>query len=689
MQRKQSTQTLTDRSNQDATIGFVIYYPFQFYVYKNVYKHLYDQAEFIIDLGVFFPNRQTEDILPALEELLTKHGARYRVLQYDDYRYASYLEKFFSKYEVLVSVWWRGSITRSENLPRKKVQITYGAGKELTQFDLRKTNFDLVLAYGEYDHGFYSLITKSVIVGNPKFDDWFNESIDMSDVMQVTERLDPKKKTILYLPTHSDLSSIDMLAETLKRIAGTYNLVVKLHYYTPREEPWRVEALTHPRIILLKDDADLLPLLKIADVVVSDNSSAIFDAVLANKPIVVTDFHSSEYLDTAHRGTRVYRRGVGGALTFSGSIEQRIKRDGTVQTITVAKELLPTVERVFVHDTAEAKRKELAKKLFAHRDGSAGRRGAESIRAFAKASIEEKPFLYHAIQHYTTNVLRRPKRSLAWLEEYLPIQEDFRRRILEEETGVVFSVIVLPHKSEYRPQALRSVGEQDFPKERYELIEVLEGETLGTHVACAIAESKGRIICFATDDCVLPSDWLSTLYLAYERNPQIGGAGGYVCAAMEASTPFDEYRHRQIARTLGVPIRREFLSEFYEVVNQLPDHNPAGALSAISYRKSLIPSIKQIRSNAQLEHFLRMVIMRKAPVCFVPQSVTRLSKMLQVDFLLEEHERALAKGFQKRLRRWFRKIFHIRRFLRSARVALLARTAHTLGAIQARILRWL
>src|SRR3989344_4490915 len=444
---------MIENPNPNAKIGFVIYYPFQFYVYKNVYQHLKDEAEFIIDLGLFFPNRQTEDVLPAIEALLGKHGARYRVLRYEDYRYAAYLERYFSGYEMLVSVWWRGCILFPQNRPKKKVHITYGAGKELTTLNLGKREFDLILAYGEYDHAFYSLITKSVVIGNPKFDDWFNDSLDMHGISDVVRRLNPKKKTVLYLPTHSDLSSIDELAGSIREAGEKYNVITKLHYYTPREEPQRVEKLADPNIILLQDDADLLPLLKIADVVISDNSSAIFDAVLADKPIIVANLHSPEYLDTAHQKERMYRRGVGGALTFSGSIEQRIKRDGTVQTITVAKELLPTVERVFVHDTAEAKRKELAKKLFAHRDGSAGRRGAESIRAFAKASIEEKPFLYHAIQHYTTNVLRRPKRSLAWLEEYLPIQEDFRRRILEEETGVVFSVIVLPHKSEYRPQS--------------------------------------------------------------------------------------------------------------------------------------------------------------------------------------------------------------------------------------------
>ena len=61
--------TTPDTDTAHATIGFVIYYPFQFYVYKNVYRHLMDRAEFIIDLGASMPNRQTDDVLPAIEAL--------------------------------------------------------------------------------------------------------------------------------------------------------------------------------------------------------------------------------------------------------------------------------------------------------------------------------------------------------------------------------------------------------------------------------------------------------------------------------------------------------------------------------------------------------------------------------------------------------------------------------------------
>src|SRR3989338_1587027 len=634
---------MVENPNPNAKIGFVIYYPFQFYVYKSVYEHLKDEAEFVIDLGLFFPNRQTEDVLPAIEALLGKHGAWYRVLRYEDYRYAAYLERYFSGYEMLVSVWWRGCILFPQNRPKKKVHITYGAGKELTTLNLGKREFDLILAYGEYDHAFYSLITKSVVIGNPKFDDWFNDSLDMHGISDVVRRLNPKKKTVLYLPTHSDLSSIDELAGSIREAGEKYNVITKPHYYTPREEPQRVEKLADPNIILLQDDADLLPLLKIADVVISDNSSAIFDAVLADKPIIVANLHSPEYLDTAHQKERMYRRGVGDPLTYSGSIEQRIKKDGTVEAITSADELLPAIARVLAHDDKSAKRKKLAGRLFAYRDGNAGKRGADAIHAVRKEHSPERPFLYHAVQHYTMQVLRRPKRSATWIEEYLPARENLKKHVLLEESGVVFSIIMLPRASEHRAEALRSIREQDFQKEKYELVELPEGETFGARVHRAIIGSKGRIICFATDDCVLPSDWLSMLYLAYERHPRTPGVGGYEQATSERLTPYDEYRYREIAWKLNVPLMPGFLEKFYEVCNSIPAQNPMGDLSATSYRREVLTtlSLRNIRTSAELERFLKVQTTALCPPFFIPAPVWRLWQTTRHGFLEEmmEHGR--------------------------------------------------
>lgn len=399
---------MNDRPNPGAKIAFIIHYPFQYYVYKDAFKHLSDVAEFIVDMGAFYPRRQPPELLRSTIAVLERHQASYRVLDIETYDTEGALQTFLAPYETLVSVWLRGVMDRKEARQLKRVHMTYGAGKELTTFDLRKRAFDLILAYGEYDHAFYSLITNSTIVGNPKFDDWFQGTLDQEQLSRIKERINPSKKTVLYLPTHSDLCSIEDLADEIKSLCGSYNVVVKLHYYTPREQPHLVELLKHPDVVLLQDDTDLLPLLSLCDIVVSDNSSAIFDAMLADKPIVVTDFHDREYLLSEHWRSREYPRGSAGPLTYPNSIEQRIKRDGTVDTIDDAAKLPHIIEQVIAKDEKKERRRALSRTLFSFQDGMSGKRAADAIRGLLGTPRDlERPFLSHALRYYTRNVYLR------------------------------------------------------------------------------------------------------------------------------------------------------------------------------------------------------------------------------------------------------------------------------------------
>lgn len=219
---------------------------------------------------------------------------------------------------------------------------------------------------------------------------------------------------MLYLPTHSDLCSIDVIADELKKLTKNYNVIVKFHYYTPPEEPERVQKLKDPRIICLNDDADLITLLKISDVVLSDNSSVIFDVILADKPLIATDFLSDEYLDWKHGEYKPYRRGIAAGLTYSGSIEQKIKKEGLIVTLKRPEEL-PRAVRGALEDSVfyKASRKKLRKELFSFHDGTCGERAAMAIKNFlATKELPEKPLLWHLIENLGTM-----KRLTTWLEE--------------------------------------------------------------------------------------------------------------------------------------------------------------------------------------------------------------------------------------------------------------------------------
>ena len=384
--------------NPNAKIGFVIFYPFQFYVFKNVYKHLADEAEFIIDGGRFFPSPPPPGLLTDCEALLMNHGVFFRVLHCQDYKQPAYLADFFSPYKALVSLWMSGCISIAQTKKIRKVHMNYGAGKELTMFGSHCKDWDLYLCLGPRVYDIIRLYTWAETVGYPKFDDWFNNEFDDNFLTEFGKKLNPSKKIILYLPTHGDLSAINDLTDELIKLDETYNVLVKLHYYTSYEEPERMEKLKHSKIMLFSDETDLLPLLKITDVAVSDNSSAIFDAILADKPVVVTDFLSKHYLDVGHKRLRSFRfRFPEGALTYSQSIEQKIKKDGSVIAIKNPSEFQAAIKQALA-DSQYFKdaRKKLREEIFAFSDGKCGKRAAAAIKKLVVLKeLPEKPILYH------------------------------------------------------------------------------------------------------------------------------------------------------------------------------------------------------------------------------------------------------------------------------------------------------
>ena len=80
---------------------------------------------------------------------------------------------------------------------------------------------------------------------------------------------------------------------TLRGARDDVTLVIKPHPETFRRRPqwikkWARAAASHDRVVLVDDpDADVLPYLRAADVLVSDVSSVMFDFVAVDRPILL------------------------------------------------------------------------------------------------------------------------------------------------------------------------------------------------------------------------------------------------------------------------------------------------------------------------------------------------------------------------------------------------------------------
>ncbi len=659
-----------EKPNDKADIGFVIYYPFQFYVYKNVYEELASRAEFIIDLSHPFSQKQHDALLRDIVTLLDKHNAPYRILYRSEFIYKRFLRNFFEKYNCLVSVWERGCMALPETAHIKKVCTTYGAGKELTMVRPSRGLYDVILAYGERDAQILSLLTKVEIVGNPKFDDWFNGKIDSEMLAAIKKRIDPHKKTILYLPTHGDLSSVDRLSASLKKVGSEYNVIVKLHYYMTREEPERVRALTDEHIVLFDDAIDLLPLLAVTDIVISDNSSAIFDAILADKPVVVADFWDKEFLNEEHKEIRHNARGIQGGLTYSESIEQLIKRDGLVLTVKDEKNISSVIEEAFADgEFYKKKREELRNTLFAFNDGACARRAAEAIlKCIAEKGTPEKPIMYHAFEAY-----KRRVNDLSYMQEKMfhdkiaDLEQVVHTRMLANASRFSIATILF-HMSQQTEavfqQSLGSLIEQDFPEQLrsiyiitrnpevvYRNIDILskryksavqinvldiaqDTNTLGIIVQGVLNQVQAEAIAFCDADYVYQSDWCSLLALEYAKDVRIGGVGGYRIALDDAVSKYDQYFYYELGKKLLIDTEQSYLQYVYPVTNKVYGQNPAGEYGTMSYRKKFLATIPEYVNNlTQLSIFQMGFTVKNTPIAFIPTPVRSLSKMTRKAFV--------------------------------------------------------
>ena len=134
------------------------------------------------------------------------------------------------------------------------------------------------------------------LIGMPKVDRLVDGSLQRNAVLTSLD-LDPGLPTILYAPTWSPESSLNRLGlDLIRRLAALpVNLVVKLHdrsrdarvrYSGGVDWPAAVSDVLAAGRGVLAAGADICPYLEAADLMVTDHSSAGFEYLLLDRPIV-------------------------------------------------------------------------------------------------------------------------------------------------------------------------------------------------------------------------------------------------------------------------------------------------------------------------------------------------------------------------------------------------------------------
>ncbi len=149
--------------------------------------------------------------------------------------------------------------------------------------------YDYVLCYNKEDASILSAYAKTLVVGELK----------LADYRHAEPKSSRAKKTLLYLPTHGEGSSIPAVCKVLANLANQYDIIVKAHHGTSflTVEQSAIQEIKQTFYRIYDSRTPLYDLLAEADLALSDNSGAIFDAIATEVPVAIFNQYPMVYFE--------------------------------------------------------------------------------------------------------------------------------------------------------------------------------------------------------------------------------------------------------------------------------------------------------------------------------------------------------------------------------------------------------
>ncbi|MDR2097140.1 MAG: hypothetical protein LBP37_01300 [Spirochaetaceae bacterium] len=112
--------------------------------------------------------------------------------------------------------------------------------------------------------------------------------------------INPNKKTLLWLPTHTEISSCISFAPIIAKLQNEFNIILKPHVFTYYEKANFNDYMRKiiPEITII-NNVDNIKLIPIADFVVCDYGGSVFYAIHADKNVVLLNMSKPELLTGA------------------------------------------------------------------------------------------------------------------------------------------------------------------------------------------------------------------------------------------------------------------------------------------------------------------------------------------------------------------------------------------------------
>jgi CDP-glycerol glycerophosphotransferase (TagB/SpsB family) len=181
------------------------------------------------------------------------------------------------------------------------VFLEHGIGSKSNSFYPFVQEVDIYLTEGMQKYNtiaalYPAEINKLFQVGFSKFDAIVNSKDKYKSSIFQKYNLDKEKKTILYAPTFFP-SSIEKMADNFPEIFSECNIIVKAHYLTFERSQYKKQVVKFNQwkqygnvVVLPLEEYSIVPFLAVADVMISDESSAMFEFAALNKPVISNRF---------------------------------------------------------------------------------------------------------------------------------------------------------------------------------------------------------------------------------------------------------------------------------------------------------------------------------------------------------------------------------------------------------------
>ena len=224
--------------------------------------------------------------------------------------------------DVFICGWSRYDIDNYVNNNTLVAMIYHGIGVKPSYWNDNHPRLDLRFVEGQYrinqlrDHG---VKTDLSLTGYIKLDPLFNNESSCFKDKKKLLGLNKSRKTILYAPTFYP-SSLEKLGMQLGHITKEYNLIIKPHMWTYYLDSFGGVNLKKQRKLIYNlsekfdhikllspEEHNIIPYYSIADLLLTEASSTIYEMIALSKPVVVNRFY---HLKLSHRifQKRLYKR---------------------------------------------------------------------------------------------------------------------------------------------------------------------------------------------------------------------------------------------------------------------------------------------------------------------------------------------------------------------------------------------